>query len=245
MNLNKKCIKCGEFFPAEPMEFKFFCNKEECRKNGKYSFWHIKQTRHISARYFDLYDLDRPLIVPNMYERVCRVCGKPLLRKKDGTYSYHMRYCKDHNGSELWAKYNWGKISKNYAREISKKNKEIINKKFKKRIENSHSVHRNYYQENPERIKRDLNKLIVCEKCGKLCQIYSLTYLYHKFNLKTINIHHIIPVHTLDWDNLHLIWDKSNLIALCEDCHNKQDHYLKQIKEDPYIKFRKITEFLS
>ena len=247
-NLSKKCHRCGEFFEAGLMSLEFFCNKEACKKGGEYSFYHIKSTRHISSDLFDIYDLDRPRLTDQgtvvSYERVCRVCGAPLLNK-NGKYSYHKRYCNEHNGSELWAKYNWGEVSKSYAREIREKNKELISRKFKKRIENSHPVTIHYYQENSKRIERDLNNLAVCEECGKLCQIYSTTSLYGKFNIKIINIHHKIPVHKLTIENIHLIWDWDNLIALCEDCHNQQDHQLKKIKEDPYIHFRKITEFLN
>lgn len=233
MNLHKKCLICGEFFPAKPMEFKFFCQKEECLKYKRYRLQYIKKLRHIPPRYFDLYDLDRPLkhgekIVPYMYERVCRECGKPLLNK-NGKYSYHKRYCNEHNGNELWARYNWGVVSKDYAYKIRDKYEELIISKMKeKKIE-----------------EKEFNNIIICENCQKLCQIYSLTSLYRKFKLKVINIHHITPIHTLDWSNLHLIWDKNNLIALCEDCHNQQDHQLKKIKVDPYINFKKITEFIE
>jgi len=193
--------------------------------------------------YFDIYDLDRPRLTDQGtvidYERVCRVCGKPLL-KKDGIYSYHKRYCNEHNGSELWAKYNWGIVSKDYAWDVVGKNKEIISEKFIEHIQKNHS----YYKENPKRIKKDLGSLTVCEICSKLCLVYDIYWNYRKKHFDVINIHHKIPVHTLDKDNFHLIWDWDNLIALCKDCHNQQDHQLKT-KVDPYIHFRKITEFLS
>jgi hypothetical protein len=44
-------------------------------------------------------------------------------------------------------------------------------------------------------------------------------------------VHHIVPVHTLTWENLYLIWDPANLIVVCHKnggCHSKQDHKLKR-----------------
>ncbi|KKM67086.1 hypothetical protein LCGC14_1474720 [marine sediment metagenome] len=43
-------------------------------------------------------------------------------------------------------------------------------------------------------------------------------------------------------ENIHLIWDFSNLKALCQDCHHKQDH---QLKVDHYKNYKKITEFIK
>lgn len=252
MNLQKKCLKCGEFFPAELMEFKFYCEKERCQKSSFYQITRIKGSRHITASFFDIYDLDRPIVhkIVNKvdhnvvdkvigYERVCRVCGKTLL-KKDGTYSYHKRYCNEHNGYELWTKYNWQEVKKHYARKVSRKkeNKPFISQQFIEFIQ----LKQVYYKERPQRIKINLRNLIICEKCKKLCSIYY--WNNNPLKLKGIHIHHKIPVHTLDKDNLHLIWDESNLIALCEDCHHKQDHQLKS-RVDPFIHFKKITEFLE
>jgi 5-methylcytosine-specific restriction endonuclease McrA len=234
MNLQKKCrsYHCHEYFPAKPLEFKFFCDKEECKERSWYGFQTIKQNRHIPANYFDIYDLDRPIKYNDKivgYERVCRVCGAPLL-KKDGKYSHHKRYCNEHNGDALWTKYNWGYVSKDYAIKIREENQELICQKFKEQIEKENKL----YKEIPEWVKKTTN-LTICEECGKLCQIYSQPFLRNGLGLNTINIHHKIPVHKLERDNFHLIWDYTNLIALCEDCHHKQDHQLKT-KVDPYIK---------
>lgn len=240
MNLQRKCRKCHDFFPVKPMELKFFCDKPECREYmDEYHFYTIKSQRYIAMNYFDTYDLDRPTGRYNEFERVCRVCGSPLFNK-DGKYSYHRRYCGNHTGYELWVKYNWGEVSKRYAGDVADKNKEIISMKFLEHIQANHS----YYKENPNRIKRDLRFSVICEVCSKLCLIYDNYWNYRKKLLDVINIHHKIPVHTLDKDNLYLIWEWDNLIALCEDCHKQQDHQLKT-KVDPYIKFKKITEFLE
>lgn len=241
MNLQKKCLNCHTFFPAEPMEFEFYCEKENCQKSSFHRITRIKLSRHIPTYFFDIYDLDRPIIYNNKitsYEKVCRVCGKPLL-KKDGTYSHHKRYCNEHTGYELWAKFNWGIVAKNYAFDVAAKNKSAISDKFQEYIKENPT----YYEKYPQNIKRDLNHLTICELCQKLCSIYDY-YWNRKSRINIINIHHKQPVHTLDKDNLHLIWDTSNLIALCEECHHKQDHQLKT-KTDPFIHFKKITDFLE
>lgn len=241
MNLQKKCRKCRAFFPAKPMELKFFCDKKECQDYlTEYHCYTIKSNRYIPMDYFDIYDLDRPIMRDGeliSYERVCRVCGAPLFNK-NRKYSYHRRYCVNHSGYELWVKYNWGEVSKEYARKVRDENKELISKNFMEYIKKNYS----YYKEKPERIKNDLNYLTVCEECKKLCWIYDIHWNWSR-KIGIINIHHILPVHKITMENIHLIWDYSNLKALCEDCHHKQDHQLKT-KVDPYINFKKITNFI-
>ena len=205
------------------MEFKFLCDKKECQNSLFYKIDSIKKQRHIPTDFFDIYDLDKPIIYKNgikEFERVCRICGNPLFNK-NGEYSYHKRYCNNHNGSELWAKYNWGTVSKNYAIDISNQNKRIISDKFKEILVKYHQ----HYEKHPKKIKYDLANLTLCEKCGKLCYIYMNWYKKKIFDI--INIHHIKPIHKLSLEELHLIWDKDNLIALCPSCHHSQDHQLK------------------
>lgn len=222
MKLQKKCRKCHDFFPAKPMELKFFCDKEECQKyRNTHNFWSIKSQRYISMDYFDIWDLDRPTgRYDNEFERVCRQCGEPLFNK-NGKYSYHRRYCGDHTGYELFVKYNWGEVSKKYAHHVAELNKELF-KIFK---------------------KDGYTYLTICEECGKICSIYDNSHLFTKNRIEVINIHHIFPVHKITMENIHLIWDYSNLKALCKDCHNKQNHYLKKIDNKKEIMFKSITSF--
>lgn len=244
INLQKKCRKCHGFFPAKPMELEFFCDKEECQKYlTEYHCYTIRRKRNIDMDYFDIYDFDRPIIAYNgkffgMYERVCRVCGEPLFNK-DGKYSAHRRYCGNHSGYSLWIKYNWGEVSKRYAKKISKQNKKIISKQFIEKLQENHA----YYKESSWKIKRDLKNLTICEECTKIC--YIKNEYRTPLNLRVVYIHHKIPVHKITMENIYLIWDYDNLKALCKECHNKQDHFLKKIKKDLYIKFKKITEFIG
>jgi len=78
-----------------------------------------------------------------------------------------------------------------------------------------------------------------------LCQIKDY---WHRLSLKrhnVINNHHIIPVHTLTIENLYLIWEKTNLIALCSKCHKNQDHQLKKIQKIRKTNFRNIMEYVK
>jgi len=236
MNLQKKCRKCHQFFSAKPMELKFFCDKPECQEySNTYNFWTIKSNRCINMEYFDIWDLDRPYTETKAgkiltYERVCRQCGAPLFNK-DGKYSVHRRYCQEHTGYELFVKYNWGEVSKKYAKKVREDNIDKINEIRK-------------YND----IKEESKIFTLCEECGILCYIYE-PYIYFKNKTKTgkliyvANIHHIYPVHKIVMKNIHLIWDFSNLKALCQECHHKQNHYLKKIKTKKQ-NFLSISSFL-
>jgi len=237
MNLQRRCLKCRDFFPVKPEEFKFFCDKEECQKYFlDYHFYAIKSNRSISLNYFDIFDLDRPINTGYGYERVCRQCGEPL-HNKNGKYSHSRRYCGKHSGYELFTKYNWGYVSKDYARKIRDDNKELISSAFKEHVK----INSIYYKQHPTRIKDEIHNLTICEECGKLCKIYSEIINSFPKQIDVINIHHKIPVHTLKGANIHLIWDVSNLIALCPECHKNQDHQLK--KKSPY-QYQNITNYL-
>ncbi len=211
------------------MEFKFVCDKKKCHEY--FTKWHIdsiKRSRHLSTSYFNLYDLDRPRTYHHKtgdvidYELVCRICGAPL-RNKDGKYSVHRRYCSNCDKDALWRKYNWGATKGDYACKVQEEQRD--------QIESTKEVY-------PERIQ---DYLILCEICKVPCTIYQ----YCIPILQVINIHHKIPVHTLDLENLHLIWDFSNLIALCPKCHNNQDHQLSKLKMAEISQFRKITEYFE
>lgn len=211
------------------MEFKFVCEKKECQE---YFFEclinSIKMSRHISTAYFDLYDLDRPRTyhpktgVVIDYERVCRVCGGRLINK-DGKYSPYRRYCNNCDKNALWRKYNWGATKLDYANKVQEEQQDQIE-----------PIKEKY----PERL---YDLIILCETCGNPCTIYQ----YIIPTLQVINIHHKIPVHTLDLEHLHLIWDFSNLIALCPECHKKQDHQLSKLKMEEISQFKKITDYFE
>jgi hypothetical protein len=212
----------------------------------------IKKARSITANTFDLYDLDRPIIRENKiieYERVCRACGNPL-KTKDGKYSYHMRYCKEHRGKgyELFDKYNWGPCAKEYVRKIQEKFSEEIIVQIKEL----------------EILKEHYNLVVICEECKKLCKSanyyespYSLSSLRKRnpdifesnqiiAKLELINVHHIVPVHTLTKENIHLIWEESNLICLCKECHwsKHRSEAKTNYKVDP-LKYKTLDQFFE
>lgn len=228
MNIQKKCLKCHQFFPAEPTELKFFCDKPKCQEYANtYNSWTIKSNRCINMYYFDIWDLDRPRNITENgeildYERACRQCGMQMFNK-DGKYSVHRRYCQEHNGYELFVKYNWGEVSKKYAWKVAEDNKDLIK----------------------ETNTTEYTSITICEECLKICTIYDIynSQHWHKKRIDVINIHHIFPVHKITMKNLYLIWDFSNLKALCKECHNKQNHFLKKINAKKQ-NFLSISSFL-
>jgi hypothetical protein len=254
------------------LSFEEYCNKDDCQaiKIGYFSLQekqtrdlnHIKKMRSISMDRFDILDLDRPIVRDGKtcgYEKVCRVCGAPLLNK-NGNHSYSRRYCREHDGRALFEKYNWPIISKKYAEKIRDKNAKHIVKtiidKLSRFCENKCIILKNtksseYCSESCFKsdywLQRFLINLTICEKCHEICLISSSTLFNIKLKIPSINIHHKIPVHTLTWKNITLIWDEINLISLCPKCHNGQDHLLSKPKPEttnPFLNFKKITEFL-
>lgn len=156
------------------------------------------------------------------YERVCRICGSPI-KKKDGTYSYHICHCEKHRGHGiiLYTKFNWGSCAKAYIEMVQFKNRKIIKKKLEE-ID----------------IPKELSDLVVvCEECNELCQKEDLYYFSfgreYKDILKALpitNVHHITPVYLLDKSNIMLIWDFKNLQCLCLKCHHDK-HKSKKLNK--------------
>ena len=256
--------KCKDrYFPAEFLSLQVYClNTKECRERNIAFMKRIKSSRSISLRVFDMYDLDLPLIITDMngkekvigYERVCRICGNRLLRK-NGAYSHSLRYCKEHKGwgFKLYEKYNWGTISKKYARKVSKSQEEDIIRLVVPRIEGEKSL---------EKIEIIIYKFFVlCEECNKLCTIYEyhwtpnikllkldqLIINFEDLKLPNINVHHKTPVYTLTYENIHLIFDFENLICLCQECH-KSRHKSRKLNTKLSIKnklnIRSLEEFI-
>lgn len=230
MTLHKKCRNCGEFFPSELLSIEIYCKK--CRNEeyvkGKTRQWpyitRIKHARYINLNKFNIYDLKRPL-EGGGYERVCRICGDPL-KKKDGSYSAHRAYCGKGacNANKLYYMFDWGTCSKSYLYKVKKEQKEKILEELEKKGIN----------------KDNLSIFVLCEKCGALCTAGN----YICFSkLKTINVHHKIPVHTLTEENIMLIWNEDNFICLCTECHGNAHRKVKI--NPPVVKNRKIVEWLD
>jgi len=56
-----------------------------------------------------------------------------------------------------------------------------------------------------------------------------------------VQVHHKIPVHVLTKDNIMLIWDFDNLIALCRKCHGNSHAMLNQQRKKELVKRKYIT----
>jgi len=241
MNIVKRCKNCGDFFPAKPLSLQFYCKKKNCQERSKRFLKKIKRDRYITLHNFDLYNLSRPIFYNNKvidYERVCRICGAPL-KKQDGSYSPHKKYCHQTRfctSVYLYELVNWGSTSSAYIRENQDTYQERIKNFIKKKEIGEHF--RSFH-------------FCICESCEKVCLSSSSNNYYYQHLIKqhlikprppSIHIHHKYPVHILTWENIHLIWDKRNLIALCPECHHKQEHFLKTTSE---INYMKITDFIG
>jgi len=222
------------------------CRDDVCIEGKSRQWWwvnRIKRNRTINLDNFDIYDLDRPIRQDTRegknqivgYERVCRICGAPL-KNKDGKYSYYRRYCskEECNASVLYEKFNWQGCSNAYIESVVEKQYPEIKKRLKEL-----EVVRLYY-----------NEFILCEECGELCTKQTYAWGNDFFGPKhlkpfpAINVHHKIPVHTLTEENILFLFDWDNLLILCPDCHNKQDHKLSKIKKVEAPKFKTIKEWM-
>jgi hypothetical protein len=47
MNVQRRCLKCHEFFPVKPMELKFFCDKKDCHNKQDH---YLKQLKKVVYR---------------------------------------------------------------------------------------------------------------------------------------------------------------------------------------------------
>jgi len=259
LNLQKNCKICSSYFSSYPLSLNLFCEKTKCydyyaSHHGSYAYENISKVEHhyitqmklnrsIPTNTFDLYDLDRPIIIDGEvrgYERVCRVCGSPLLDKK-GIYNYHLRYCKSHRGygTIIYDKYNWSFCAKSYLRKIQEKFYGEISTKIKE----------------IGILEKHKPLTILCEECKKLCKAVNYYISFNTFalseskqlliKLDLINVHHIVPVHILTKENIHLIWEESNLICLCPECHWAKHRSEPEIvyKVDP-IKYKTLDQFI-
>lgn len=224
----KKCSSCQNWFPSELKSHIHYC--VSCFPSKKDSILEgLKKSRFIDTSNFDVWDDSFPY-EKSIYgiERVCRVCGCRLLRK-NGTYSSTRRQCNKHTGIYLAGKFTWNWVRFEYIKLFRKKHEVEISCRYLDEKGEFRYSSRNYF---------------LCEDCGIL--VYS----------DNIEVHHIVPVHTLTWENRYLIWDFANLKILCIPCHKKVDHQLKkkpvvikktkqELLEEKYQNYKKITSFLK
>lgn len=224
MKIIKRCYErgCIENFPAKPNSFTpedIFCEKHQDKWE-----WLIKRavnSRHVNVNVYDVWDEDRPIDSKGGtnpmniygYERVCRICGGPLLTKK-GKYFHTRRYCKDCDYF-MHECLNWGSVRAHYVNNMICS---LIIRRGTCTL-----------MDGIERKSRHKHYVPLCELCFKPTH--------------NIEVHHKIPVHTLDISNYKLVWDIENLIGLCHDCHRKQDHQLGRRKEIVTVKYRRLEEF--
>lgn len=203
MVIGKYCIECKEFFPATVGSYISCCSKPACQTRWAMIVEHIKHSRNIDAKYFDLWDSDLIRVVngkdyPGHFERVCRICGTRLL-KKDGTYNAYRRQCEAH--TDAMFDYYWPSVRDQFLFENQKIHKEEIAAFFVERTKTTFK----------QPLRWEVENYAYCEGCSQI---------------GICDVHHNHPVHTLTKDNIGLIWDPKNLKCLCKTCHNRQDHQL-------------------
>ena len=205
-------VVCNEWFESKVGSHIDYCPKHFTEKEKYNRIQRIKHQRYISLESLDIYDTQYPLIGKRYpYEMVCRLCGARLLYKNKNKHSPGKRYC----GHPCKGEDLYDKFS------WDTKRWRVISKRGS-----------------------------ICEICGfKNDKINPYAYFgdpsdydnWERKNHRSFHVHHIVPVHTLTWDNLNLIWEDSNLLVLCDKCHHKQDHQLKRkrkgrIMKDPNYK---------
>lgn len=201
------CFREGkkELYPGELGDPINLCPYHRTKENIRDIIRIFIRTRSISIDHFDVWDSNYPIKDFYRYERVCRVCGKRLL-KKNGKYSHFLR---QHPKCNIF-KYNnnWESTRFNLLLDQRKKHECLINltaldSYYKDSIERWYVLKDNY----------QLSYLNYCECCNKV--------------ISNPEVHHIQPVCTLNESNYNLIWEESNLMILCHECHAKADSHKK------------------
>lgn len=190
----KKCYVCHKYYPGKLKDPITLCPKHNISEHQKYLVNHFKKSRGIPIHYFDVWNNDY-VCANGSLERVCRICGKRLLRK-DGKYSHVRRHCC--NPEELLSFY-FNSARYDYLEELHSRQTAQIALQY---IDSIYTEDQWYWLRSSS-----LRGYICCEVCGKL--------------VGSPELHHKIPVSILDETNYHLIWDPSNFQALCHDCHAK------------------------
>lgn len=219
----KVCWKCGVYFPAKLHSFNCYCPEHQDEYQNTL-IPRIKRERYIQAEYLDVYNdipyfpygitsekdkkeyLDQreqwrkqghSVVSFQIFERICRSCGSRLL-KKNGKYNPLRRDCgKEHDNPVQYL--NWSTTSSNYVYDLWEKQGEHY-KEF--------CVPHDFYKASALERKR----MVQCEDCG------------NDFRFHEITVHHVVEVNQLTAENIMLIWEPDNLLALCYDCHYKKRH---------------------
>lgn len=210
----KKCKKCGIYFKSILLTVNSYCNEHQDLLNDEF-LSQIKNDRYIDSSYFDVYN-DIPYFPSN--------CKTEKLKQE------YLKKCKNENYGSYFQQFE--RICRICgSRLLSKKGNYDPKRRFC--IEHQGTATFSNWSITANNYKYDLWKkqgniiqnhiqVIKCENCNQ------------DFNIDNIQIHHKIEVNTLNLKNLYLLWDYSNLIALCESCH-----YLKHAGLTPEQKLKK------
>lgn len=223
------------FFEGKLQDPIDLCIKHNTPENRTKLIQKFIHSRFIPIEQFDVWDGQyQHEHLYYKYERVCRICGKRLIDSK-GKYNGHKRYCNSKTCHASIIYKSWNDIKFTFLHALKQRNEATHCLLYLDQISEERDFLKNVHY---------IRNYICCENCRKL--------------VRNIEIHHKVPVCTLDESNYYLIWEESNLIALCHECHAKaESHNLfrkksKEEKRQPlldklqskYKNFQKIDSFL-
>lgn len=207
----KSCKICRRHYPADVGTWFALC-PEHSKSGLSWIISHIKRIRFIAPALFDVYRYYPPRkgnTAPEL-RHACRICGGYLLTKK-GHLSSVMRVCQDCHTKPIplddyaisWAETRWRYVD----------DRMVI---LTDRDERGRDVRMEY---------------TYCEDCGDVL-VHSAGWNSHHRN-DVVEVHHKRPVHVLTFDDIHMIWDESNLVLLCKQCHLK---WHAELREDDRLR---------
>jgi hypothetical protein len=203
----KKCRQCGIFFPSLLGNPNSYCNEHQAKWIHQIKH-HFAKERFIPADFFNVYRY-----LNEQFYRACRVCGDPLIKK-------------------IYNKRTKIETIIPYQRMQFCKKESCTFDVFQRQYYWDHTKY-DYYSELYKK-QNQHDGFILCEKCGQQCKWRDNTD--YDSPLPIIELHHKFPCANVDEHNWQLIWDKSNLIALCPTCHDKMGvgliHHKKEVKTD-------------
>lgn len=239
----KECSShyCEKKYPGKLKDPINLCPEHNTNENRDKLIQKFKKLRYIPIDNFDVWD-DQYKHKWYKIERVCRICGSRLLSK--GKYNNNKRYCspKTCKGDEVWFSFNsskWKKMDENqekYQVTIRLQFLEIFHEILESYLK-YHEMKGSFFSGYDKLFEKKVNDYVCCGRCGKLLEKWK-----HE-----IEVHHVEPVSILDESNFWLIWELSNLVVLCHECHKKAPEHAKfrpEKKEKPKIKYRSLLEFI-
>ena len=250
-NPGKKKGSLSIYFPATLRTWNRYCPRHQSEL--KRDVASIISSRIIPVEWFDVY---RPETLPNgqiYHYHVCRACGADLIGKNGKHYSA-MRWCKrrdkEHGEWVSQTLWNWSSSRADYALTLAENQIPLIQEQFpdliasgKLRLTRGTYLKYYNYHHDPNALFSYGLTAVICENCGRLATINQSSYSRYRNKDQEIieaQVHHKIPVHALTLENIMLMFDSSNFICLCMDCHWDDHRSINEVERKE--KFKKEIE---